>query len=656
MREIIQKIIKNIKSGEYTVLLANLLLVMCLYMACRFVYWAENHETFANIPVAQWFQILNGGWRFDLTAMLYLNIPIILLFTLPCHWKEKMPQSVGRWVFVLFNSIGLLSNLSDAVYFRFTGRRTTATIFQEFSNEGNLGSIFLKETITHWYLFLVAALIIFLLYRFYQAPDFTLKNKKGKGIAAYYVSRSLLFAFTLYMTIIGIRGGFGSAVRPIHISNANQYANKPVECALILNTPFSIIRTLGDQAFITPSYMTTEEMEQIYTPVHNVSDTIAFTPKNVVVLIVESFGKEYIGTFNRNLEPNGYEGYTPFIDSLISQSLTFRYSYSNGRKSIDGMPSILSSIPMFVEPFFLTPASTNHVSGLAGELSQKGYYTAFFHGAQNGSMGFQAFAKATGFQDYYGRTEFDADKRFRGDADFDGTWAIWDEPFLQFYATQMNEFKEPFMTALFTASSHHPFVIPEQYKDTFAEGQLPIHKCIRYTDHALRRFFEYASQQEWYKNTLFVLTADHTNLSNHSCYQTDLGVFSVPILFFDPSGESPRGIQEETAQQIDIMPTVLGLLHYDQPYVAFGTDHSHETGEPFAVNYSNGNYQYVRYGHTLQFDGTKCIGLYAQSDPLMQEQLINRDLTLQEKMEKELKAIIQQYMSRMNENRLVVEK
>lgn len=309
---------------------------------------------------------------------------------------------------------------------------------------------------------------------------------------------------------------------------------------------------------------------------------------------------------------------------------------------------------MFVEPFFLTPASLNTVSGLAGELSKKGYYTAFFHGAQNGSMGFQAFARSSGFQDYYGRTEYNEDTRFHGDEDFDGTWAIWDEPFLQFYAQKMSDFKQPFMTAVFTASSHHPFVVPEQYKDTFPEGPLIIHKCIRYTDHSLRKFFEFASKQPWYQNTLFVLTADHSNLTDHTYYQTDLGRFSVPILFFDPSGETTTGIQDAIAQQIDIMPTLLGMLHYDQPYVSFGCDLLHTPVDSlYAVNYSNGIYQYVKQGRLLQFDGDKPVGFYALSDSLlMNNQLGNTEQ--QKSMESELKAIIQQYMSRMNEDRLVV--
>lgn len=641
--------LKAYLKGEIPSLLWNLLLAMLAYMACRFIYWAENYSTFSGISFGQWREILMGGVKFDLSAVLYTNILLIVLLSIPCHWKSKMSPFIGKILFLIFNGLGIVMNLMDAVYFNFTGRRTTASVFQEFAGEDNLASIFLTEIFRHWYLVLAAIALIYALYKLYKVPEY-----KEVELKYYYPIRTLLFVLVIFLTINGMRGGFGTAVRPITISNANQYISQPSQAALVLNTPFSVIRTFGKKPFVTPSYFPQETLEQLYTPVHYPTDTLAFQAKNVVVLIVESFGKEYIGSLNSSLEPGGYEGYTPFADSLVRRSLTFRYSYSNGRKSIDGMPSILSGIPMFVEPFFLTPASLNTVSGLAGELSKKGYYTAFFHGAQNGSMGFQAFARSSGFQDYYGRTEYNEDTRFHGDEDFDGTWAIWDEPFLQFYAQKMSDFKQPFMTAVFTASSHHPFVVPEQYKDTFPEGPLIIHKCIRYTDHSLRKFFEFASKQPWYQNTLFVLTADHSNLTDHTYYQTDLGRFSVPILFFDPSGETTTGIQDAIAQQIDIMPTLLGMLHYDQPYVSFGCDLLHTPADSlYAVNYSNGIYQYVKQGRLLQFDGDKPVGFYALSDSLlMNNQLGNTEQ--QKSMERELKAIIQQYMSRMNEDRLVV--
>ena len=449
-----------------------------------------------------------------------------------------------------------------------------------------------------------------------------------------------------------MRGGFTTAVRPITISNANQYASRPVDAALALNTPFALIRSIGKNVFVVPHYFSDEKaLASIYTPIHTPNDSVSMVKKNVVVLIVESFGREYIGALNKDLEGGKYKGYTPYVDALIGKSTTFRYSFCNGRKSIDGMPSILSSIPMFVEPFILTPSSMNDYTGLAGILGQEGYETAFFHGAQNGSMGFQAFAQKTGFQHYFGRTEYEAAK---GTDDFDGTWAIWDEPFLQYYAEEMSKMKQPFMTAVFTASSHHPFVIPEQYKQQYPEGKLEIQKCIRYTDMAIGKFFETASKQPWFQNTIFVLTSDHTNMSDHAYYQTDLGGFCSPIIIYEPSHPEGQMI-DKIAQQIDILPTVLGMLGYQKPYFGFGIDLLNTPSEDtWAVNYLSGIYQYVKHGYVLQFDGQKSKALYALSDSLMQQNLIHQPsaISYQQLMERELKAIIQQYMERMTQDRL----
>ncbi len=235
---------------------------------------------------------------------------------------------------------------------------------------------------------------------------------------------------------------------------------------------------------------------------------------------------------------------------------------------------VLSSIPSFVEPFFLTPASLNDLSGLAGELTRnKGYYSAFFHGAENGSMGFQAFARTSGFKDYFGRTEYNQDSRYNGDADFDGTWAIWDEEFLQYYCDKMSEMKQPFITSVFTASSHSPFKVPERYQGQFKEGPTPLYACISYSDQAVKKFFEKASKQPWYNNTLFVITADHATAADDPEYVTDLGHYKVPVIFYAPSMPQLTGVDStRVVSQIDIMPTVLGLLGYDKPYVAFGQD------------------------------------------------------------------------------------
>ena len=635
------------------VIACNLLLAYAVYFLARIIYLTINYSYFyQDLTLVHLFELLGAGLVFDTSAILVTNIPYIVLMLLPWHGKERPAyQQFCRWVFVIVNSLALAINLIDACYFRFTMRRTTTTVFSEFANEQNLGSIFFTETLNHLYLVFLFAFVAWGLYRL--ARYSTLRHDSLRWWH-YDVAMLLSLAFVAPFVVAGIRGGFATAVRPITISNANQYVNRPIEAALVLNTPFSLYRTIGKDVFSVPDYFASEqELEAYYSPVHRPASGI-MEKKNVVVLIVESFGREYIGALNPCLDDSQYKGYTPCIDSLIARSITFSHTYCNGRKSIDGMPSILSSIPMFIEPFFLTPASMNHVSGLASILGGEGYQTAFFHGAQRGSMGFQAFARSTGFKDYYGREDFSRDKRFGGEEEFDGTWAIWDEPFLQYYCAKMSEMKEPFMTAVFTASSHHPYVVPEKYRERFPEEGIEIHKCIRYTDMALGEFFRSASRQPWFKNTIFVLTSDHTNLSDHDYYQTDLGGFCSPIIIYEPGiTDLQPAVQDKIAQQIDILPTVLGMLHYPKPYFAFGIDVLNTPAEDtWAVNYLNGIYQYVKHGHVLQFDGQRTRAVYALNDSLMKHNLVG-SCPDQESMEHELKAIIQQYMARMTQDRLL---
>ena len=596
--------------------------------------------------------MLRGGILFDTSAILYTNVLWVVLMLLPVSRKENPTfHTACRWLFVIVNTISLVMNLSDSVYFPFTMRRTTATVFDEFSNENNLGSIFLQEAVAHWYFFLLAALLAYAMWRFYITPGLDYRQLKWKSYAL--VTFVSLLGFAPFC-VAGMRGGWTRDIRPITISNANNYCNRPTEAGIVLNTPFSLIRTFGRNVFDIPDYYQTEaELEAVFDPIRQPADSLTFRQKNVVVIILESFGREYIGAYNKHLEDGNYKGYTPFLDSLITQSLTYTHSYCNGRKSIDGMPSILSSIPMFVEPFFLSPYSNNAISGLADCLNGKGYSTAFYHGAERGSMGFMAFARATKFQQYYGREDFVADKRTVGDDAYDDWWGISDEPFLQYMNLKLSETPQPFMAAVFTLSSHHPFRVPDPYKDVYKEEEMPIHKVIRYSDNALRRFFESAQKEAWFENTIFAITNDHTNMSNHDEYKTDIGGFSSPVIFYDPTGEMGVGMQDAIAQQIDIMPTILGYLGYDQPYMGFGIDLLNTPVEDtWAVNYLNGIYQYVKHGHVLQFDGQKTRAIYSIDDRLMKNNLIG-EVPQQQQMETELKAIIQQYMERMTQNRLL---
>ncbi len=645
--------------------LTNLLMIYVVYTIARIVFLLENWSLFSeSLTTGHLLEMFRGGVMFDTSAILYTNALWVVMVLFPLRQKERPSyHRLCRWVFVFINVLTLTINLVDTVYFPYSLRRTTITIFQEFENESNLGGIFLNEALSHWYLFLLVAVIGYGLWRLYRVPSLDAQRFNWLAYGA-----TMLLSLVAYapFSVAGMRGGWTRDIRPITVSNANNYCDRPTETGLVLNTPFALLRTIGTNVFTVPDYFDSEEeLTAAFDPIHQPQPTHPFVKKNVVVIIIESFGREYIGTYNKHIP--GYEGYTPFTDSLLANgALTYTHSYCNGRKSIDGMPSILSSIPMFIEPFFLSPYSVNTVSGLADCLNGKGYETAFFHGAERGSMGFMAFARATKFKDYYGREDYGDDPRTNGDDDFDGWWGISDEPFMQYFCQKMSDMQQPFMTALFTLSSHHPFRVPDAYKDVFPEENpdMPIYKVIRYTDMALKHFFERAKEQPWYENTIFAITSDHTNQTYFEEYRTDLGGFCSPVIFYDPSGEMGSGMVDAIAQQTDIMPTILEHLGYDQPYLTFGLDLLRTPAEEtWAVNYLNGTYQYVKHGHVMQFDGTKTTAVYSLDDRLMKHNLLQEppapadsshfdlQVTLPQ-MERELKGIIQQYMVRMTENRL----
>ena len=650
--------IKKLIHSNIGAALLNMLVAYLVWMLSRVAFFVENWSTFA--PYMSWSlfkSMLHGALVFDTSALLYVNSLYLVLMLLPLHLKEVPAFHKGlKWLFVVTNAIAVAMNLMDSVYFQYTGRRSTVSVFSEFANEGNITSIILTEFVHHWYLVLAFMALVFILWRCYTKP----RLEVYRFGSHYYISQLIALVVMIPLAIIGIRGSVTAGTRPITISNANQFVNRPVESSVVLNTPFSMIRSIGKKAFVTPDYMPREQMEALYSPVHNHPDTSNGTPgKNVVILIVESMGKEYIGSFNRDLDSGSYKGYMPFIDSLLRKSYTFEYSYANGRISMDAMPSILSGMPMMVEPIFLTPASLNDMDGISSLLGREGYNTAFFHGGHNISMGFSAYAHSIGYEHYYGLDEYCRSTKYGGMDDWDGKWAIWDEPFLQFTLDNLEGMKQPFLATVFTASSHHPYNVPEQYRDSLRdEGGQPIHKCVRYTDLALRRFFERASRESWYQNTIFVLVADHTNQASHDVYKTDLGLYSIPIIFFTPDGSlAPMCDKTTIAQQTDITPTLLHLLGYSKPYIAFGDDllaQSDKKEPSWAFNYNAGVYQLVRGDLLLQFDGTRTTAVYHfKTDPLLRENLAGQ-LPEQQPMEQFLKALIQQYMSRMNENRLTI--
>jgi phosphoglycerol transferase MdoB-like AlkP superfamily enzyme len=593
-----------------------------------------------------------SGLRFDISAILFLNLPIIVLLILPFSFKKRNSyQKVVLTLFLVINSLGLVANLADMIFYRFSLKRTGADIFNFFSLGGghdifNEIPLFLRD---FWYVFVIWFLMIMFLVvisrRFVYKRSFNYQHS-----LIYFASQLIVMIVIGGLAIIGMRGGL--QLRPISPITASRMAN-PLNAPVVLNTTFTILKSVEGEGLVNPKFFSEKEAEKIYNPVQSFpikpGDTAHFNKQNVVVLILESFSAEHFGAFNKNIKNPSYQGFTPFLDSLIGKCLAYK-GFANGKRTIEGVPAVLTSIPNLITGDFITSKyNANKINSLASILNQQGYYTAFFHGGTNGTMGFDDFTRSAGFTGYFGRKEYNNEK------DYDGKWGIWDEYFLQFAAKKINDFKPPFMASIFTLSSHHPYSIPPQYKGKFRKGNLPIQESVMYSDFAIRKFFKTVSKMPWYNNTLFVITADHTSEGYLPEYKSRVGEFQVPILFFKPGSTVLKGYHEKVVQQIDILPSVLDYLKYKGKVITFGHSVFDTTALKINVTFINDNYQIVRGDYALEFDGKVSHALFNyKTDPLLKTNLIDIKRKEATDMEKILKAVIQQYNTRMINNKLVI--
>lgn len=638
---------KKLTINEFIVPLYRYFVLLLVYAILRIAFYLFNYSLFPNVDFNGFCNIMYGGLRFDLSALTYLNLLYFVVYYLSFRLKYRViTHRIIDTIFFTLNTIGILMNCIDFIYYRFILHRTTFNVLDTLKNEENMVSLFGQFIIDYWYVVVFFVAIMYFFVRLTLCVS--ISPSKIKNNILYAFASVLIFSIIGGLSVAAIRGGFRHSTRPIAMSNAAAYTNSPEESAIVLNTPFAFIRTIGKKSFPKIDYFGEEEIENVYTPIHQgfVSDS-TMTKQNVVIFILESFSREFLGSFNKNLENGQYKGYTPFLDSLSQHSLIFTNAYANGRKSIDAMPSILASIPALIMPYVVSEYSSNKINSIASILNKEGYETAFFHGAPNGSMGFDGFAKIANFDSYYGKNEYN------NDDDYDGIWGIWDHAFFQFYADKLNTFQEPFCTALFSLSSHHPFKVPSQFEGVFPEGPLPVEQCIGYTDNALRLFFAKAKNMSWYKNTLFVITADHSSIPDHSEYKNNAQAFAVPIIFYSPSDSTLVGIDNKLAQQIDIMPSILAYLGYNKPFVSFGNNLFDEQIERFVVNYNNDTYQIMQQDTIAYFDGKNIIGAYDMKNDSSLENNIFEKGRIDNHITK-IKAFIQQFNNRMRTDNLII--
>lgn len=633
---------------EYKALLYRIFLGYVFYFISRVLFFAFNTNLFAVDNLYSLLKLCYYGLAFDTTALLYINSLFIILSIIPLKSNTQGNYQKGLSIlYFITNLLAYATNFIDVVYYRFSQVRSTKATLDLLADENNKKLLFAHFTWAYWYVIVIYVLCcicwIWLYYRVRVKP-IPVTNAK-----AYFSYSVISFLIVIALVIGGIRGDFKHSTRPINMVDAYKHVTIPNQGDIVLNTPFAIFRTLKSNSFKVEHWTDENYINASIKPIKQYNGKPNSRP-NIVIIIGESMAREFWGSMNKGVPIPNFKSYTPFLDSLSESSLIFTNAYANGRQSIHAMSSILAGIPSFQTAFTSSPYAKQKIQSIVSVCNSLGYETSFFHGAADGSMGFQGFGSILGIKNYYGRTEYN------NESDFDGIWGIWDEPFFQFMGKTLGTQKQPFMATLFTLSSHDPFQIPAKYKTTFKGGPLAIDKCVQYSDNALRAFFNYAKTQPWYNNTIFVITADHTNQTYYPEYSKDINRFAVPILFYSANkAYALKGVRTDLASQMDIYPTLVDLIGYDKPFRSWGrsliSDLPAET--PRVINSAGNIYQFMESNYTYLFDGKRITGIFTTADKGLDRNLMTGNLNSEmNKGITDCKAFIQDYADRIVNKKL----
>ena len=638
----------NLRWPEYKALLYRLFLGYFFYFVGRILFYAFNANLFTVNGIPGLLRLCYYGLAFDTTALLYINSLFILLSILPLTVNTRPGYQKGLTIlYFVTNLLFFATNFVDIIYYRFSQVRSTKATLDLLADETNKKALFAHFSWAYWYVILVFAvcgLCWIALYRLVKVKPGIIISKK-----VYFFSSAIAVLLVVTLMIGGVRGDFRHSTRPINMVDAYRHVTIPNQGDIVLNTPFAILRTLSSDKFKLEHWTTADYINANIKPVKQYNTDPASRP-NVMIIILESMAREYWGSMNKGTDIPGFKSYTPFLDSLSGNSLIFTNAYANGRQSIHAMSSILAGIPSFQAAFTSSPYARQKIQSLVSICDSLGYQTSFFHGAADGSMGFQGFGNILGYRHYYGRTEYN------NEADFDGIWGIWDEPFFQYVGKTLGTQKQPFMATLFTLSSHDPFQIPEKYKTRFTGGPLAIDKCVQYSDNALREFFNYAKTQPWYANTIFVITADHTSQTYYPEYSKEINRFAVPILFFSPNKTyNLEGVRTDLAQQMDIYPTLVDLIGYNKPFRSWGRSlvGNLPAETPRVINSPGNVYQFMQGNYIYLFDGKQFNGVFAIADKGLRRNLLKGSPNAEmSKGMQDCKAFIQDYNDRIINKKL----
>jgi len=597
-------------------LISTILLALAFLSILRLIFVLDNAVLFESQNLSNIIKAFATGLRIDLILVFYTFIPSLLLSALFKRHRAVYKVLTIIWI----SAIGIVS-LIDTAYFRFAKVRSGREIFLFFNSENNIP---LSNYVKGQFPLLFFGILLLILFSWLLLRRNSQFEFKPLGIL-------LIIAALLF---IPMRGGFSG--RPYRSTDAYLSVDQAL-VPVALNTVLLLLE--NQQADVGSLDLSDIEFDLKPPQIYN-SDS-ASRP-NIVILILESFGKEYTG-LNR-----GYtHSYTPFLDSLMKESFVCESAYANGLKSIDALPAIYGGIPKLESRALTNTAyAFNEYKSLHASLEQLGYSNYFFHGAETSTMGFQSYLKKNGPIEYFSIDEYPNIEN-----DYDGKWGVFDRPYLEYVSKKLSHSQQPFCAGVFTLSSHHPYVLPKSAEHDFKKGSLKIHPSIQYTDASLKNFFEKSAQQDWFDNTIFILLADHSSENAMHAFRTPSGKYEIPMLFFSPKYIS-KGRTFKTVAQTDLFPSILDLVSFPDSVWTYGNSIFQNDSQAL-VHHDNFTYHLTQGDFNFGMNDRTQQSLFlfnTKKDPNCLHNLLESQPSKAEGLKKTLQKSLAEYHYRMSNN------
>lgn len=581
-----------------------------------------------SLTISNWSEYFYYSVRFDMKALCIWYSPFFLVLLLGIFVRRRRWKLFSMFVFGILFITAFVFNTVAILYYPVGKTIVGVELFQLLKGQ-NISVLFgyLQE---YWILLLVLLILVFSIIRLVSSLTITCSR------------RTRYYFMVFHVLIVALLARGSVSLKPLNLLDAYaQLSNEEVASAV---TPvYVLIESFTMQQIDYKPYYSDHELVESLVDDHRKYTPFLIQQPNICLILLESFGKEYTGINNC-----GRPSYTPFLDSLMSKSINFTNAYANGLRSIDAVASCYSGIPSLMkQPFIGSRYCQVDIKSLPTVLGRNGYETSFFHGADELSMGFKPYLESAQIGAYY------AEQDYPNPEDFDGTWGIYDGPFLQFCKTKLTAQKQPWFSGIFTLSSHHPYKLPTQYKN-LPKGTAEIHRSILYADKSLQLFFDSIQTEPWFDHTIFMITADHTSINETPEYQNYRGKYAVPLLVYAPAFFSPATI-EKPVQHIDIYTTVQYLASSGE-HLAFGENLLDFTRKADILLYDGNVHAYISDSFALEWHGEQFSKLYAyRTDPKHLNDLSSQKLGVSDSLLQRLKLYKQKFNYRLLNNNFTIQ-